>query len=529
MSEPARSKHSRLDLSLLLSVLVVLAFSLWATYYVHQLSSAFLTRQSRSIFDQTTITTENHIKSHLDTYLGALRATQGLILASEEVNRSEWQAFVETLNLPEYYPGISELGVIEKVPAENKDSFTEMVRTDTSVLPDGYPDFTIHPDTDAAESLVVTYLAPNREPNYELLGWDFAAQPEHALAAQRAEETGLPTATKPMFDPSRPSGMTFSIVLPVYGPTVIDPETTLDSTQEANNLVVAFFRTDTLFAELFKTTPLPQSVELEMYSGTVPKPETLIYKNYDERTYDWELVPEWLYARQTTIEVGGQIWTLRFSAPKTFGLSLFEQRLPLILLVSGLLFTLGLCIVMAGLDSSRFKAANLAQQMTKNLQQSETQYRAIFENLQDVYYRTDLEGRITVISPSITKYIGLEPREVIGRMATDFYTNPRERDALMKELLAKGSVTDYQINLQGQGAQVVIASLNAHLITDEQNQPIGVEGMLRDITERKEAEKRLQERSRELERANRMMVDRELRMIELKEEIQSLKAKLNLS
>lgn len=94
-------------------------------------------------------------------------------------------------------------------------------------------------------------------------------------------------------------------------------------------------------------------------------------------------------------------------APKTFSLSPFEQRLPQVLLVGGLLFTLGLCVVVAGLDSSRYRAVELAKKMTADLQQSEAQYRTIFESLQDVYYRTDMEGKITVISPSISKYIGL--------------------------------------------------------------------------------------------------------------------------
>ena len=37
----------------------------------------------------------------------------------------------------------------------------------------------------------------------------------------------------------------------------------------------------------------------------------------------------------------------------------------------------------------------------KQLIESEEKYRTIFESFQDVYYQTDLNGKITIISPSI--------------------------------------------------------------------------------------------------------------------------------
>lgn len=496
MPTSARGDHPRLHWGLLISALVVLAFSLWATYFVTELSRSFLARQARTSFDQETLDAQNRMVTHLNDYLGALRATQGLVLSSQTVEADEWNGFVETLNLPTYYPGISQLAYVENVA------------TDSSTL-----------------NLVVKYVAPQNENSQPQPGMAYNS-PEALQAAQQALQTGSPAATNPMPDPDHPGVQIFSIALPLR---IIPSDESESAAPTTTGFVVAFFRTDRLFAELFTANPLPPTVELDVYSGNIPNPNHILYKNYDEKTFDWELVPEWLYARQATVEIAGQTWTLRFSAPKTFSLSPFEQRLPLGLLVGGLLFTLGLCVLVAGFDSSRFRAMAIAKQMTSDLQRSEAQYRSIFESLQDVYYRTDMEGRITVISPSITRYIGLTPEEVKGRLATDFYVNPRERDDLLKQLKTKGSVTDYELALQGQGAQALTASLNARLILDEQGKPVGVEGVLRDVTERKEAQRRLQERTLEVERANRMMVDRELRMIELKKEIESLKAKLNLS
>ena len=45
------------------------------------------------------------------------------------------------------------------------------------------------------------------------------------------------------------------------------------------------------------------------------------------------------------------------------------------------------------------------------LRESEEKYRTIFESFHDIYYRTDKEGRITVISPSIRTHAGYEQKK----------------------------------------------------------------------------------------------------------------------
>lgn len=55
------------------------------------------------------------------------------------------------------------------------------------------------------------------------------------------------------------------------------------------------------------------------------------------------------------------------------------------------------------------------------LRNSEKKYRNIFDNIQDVFYRTDTRGIVTDISPSIEKYSGYKRSEIIGFPVTNFY------------------------------------------------------------------------------------------------------------
>lgn len=123
--------------------------------------------------------------------------------------------------------------------------------------------------------------------------------------------------------------------------------------------------------------------------------------------------------------------------------------------------------------------------------ESEEKYRAIFESFYDVYYRTDKEGRITIISPSVKAQAGYDPEDVIGHPVTDFYENPSERDVFTQDVKEKGVVNDYELQLLAKDGRVIEVSASSKLVFDKNGRPIGVEGVLRDITGRKQAEEQL--------------------------------------
>ncbi len=132
------------------------------------------------------------------------------------------------------------------------------------------------------------------------------------------------------------------------------------------------------------------------------------------------------------------------------------------------------------------------------LSASEEKYRTIFENVQDVFYQTDLFGLITDISPSIHRYSQYSREELIGKPVESVYAKPSDRKILMKTLLEKNEVVDMQIPLRTKNNTVIPTSVNAHLLFDKNKRPIGVEGSLRNISERVKAENNLRETSSRL-------------------------------
>ncbi len=128
------------------------------------------------------------------------------------------------------------------------------------------------------------------------------------------------------------------------------------------------------------------------------------------------------------------------------------------------------------------------KQAEESLSRSEKKYRTIFENVQDVFYQVDLDGNIIEISPSILRYSGYTREMLIGKPISDYYYYPEDRAGLLAVLKEKGEVVDYELRMKTRDDRMVYASVNTHMLLDDFGMPIGMEGSLRDITERKNAE-----------------------------------------
>lgn len=134
------------------------------------------------------------------------------------------------------------------------------------------------------------------------------------------------------------------------------------------------------------------------------------------------------------------------------------------------------------------------------LRLNEEKYRKIYENVTDVIYQTDNQGHLTSISPSIEKQAGYRPEELIGRSVTEFFVFPEQYAALDALMIENGSVNDFEARLVQKDGNSRFASITAHIIFDANGQAVATEGVLRDITERKQAEERIREMNAELER-----------------------------
>ena len=122
----------------------------------------------------------------------------------------------------------------------------------------------------------------------------------------------------------------------------------------------------------------------------------------------------------------------------------------------------------------------------------EERYRQIFENANDVIYATDLHHNFTALNKAGRQLVGYNGDEIVGKNISLIV--PSEYIALfdqMKDLLIAGrssAIFDIEL-LTGNGGRVP-AEVSARIIYDGAA-PVGIQGILRDLSERKRLQEQL--------------------------------------
>ncbi|MCJ7774490.1 MAG: PAS domain-containing protein, partial [Desulfobacterales bacterium] len=125
------------------------------------------------------------------------------------------------------------------------------------------------------------------------------------------------------------------------------------------------------------------------------------------------------------------------------------------------------------------------------LKKSEEKYRTILETMEEGYYEVDLSGNYTFVNEAACKILGYGRNEMIG-MNNIEYSAPEEAKRMykiFKEIYGTGipaRVVDYKVTTKNKSTKTLETS--ASLIRGKDGKPIGYRGIVRDITERKQAE-----------------------------------------
>ncbi len=141
---------------------------------------------------------------------------------------------------------------------------------------------------------------------------------------------------------------------------------------------------------------------------------------------------------------------------------------------------------------------------------SEKKYKAVLTNMDDIFYRTDINQNLVLISPSALRYTNIKTvAEMIGQNVPEiFYYNPKDRIKLLEALKNnEGRVVNYEILIKNRKNEPVTFETNSHFIFDNTGNITGVEGILRDVTEQKTAERHLKIQKQKIETAHKNITD----------------------
>ncbi|MHC5199665.1 MAG: PAS domain-containing sensor histidine kinase, partial [Planctomycetota bacterium] len=133
------------------------------------------------------------------------------------------------------------------------------------------------------------------------------------------------------------------------------------------------------------------------------------------------------------------------------------------------------------------------KQSELKLKQAHSELSQVFENAMVGIFRTDFSGKILLVNPAILRIMGYDSMEAMNEVGLpNIYKNPSERDKLMKRV-AQGPVEGFETQVVRSDGKIIDIILTIYPVLEADGQVSFLEGNLIDITERKQAEQRLQE------------------------------------
>jgi PAS domain S-box-containing protein len=471
-------------------LLLGLSFTILVSFYFSKLSIA----QDQSRFDNSTQDIDERIRARIQTSIALLRAGTGLFAASEEVDPREFELFVQQIELQKNYPGIQGIGFSLRFPAAEKPNLIADMKLR------GVTDFKIWPDYPRDEYNAIIYLQPMDNRNHLAIGFDMFTEAVRRQAMEVARDSGTPTASGRVVlvqEPETHKQSGFLIYAPVYRNNV-DVSSVESRRKALQGFVYSPFRTEDFIAPIIGEKNL--DVSFDIYDGEKIEPDNLLHRSTPEPVNPY-------LTKSSTIEVGGRKWTLIYATKPSFDVSSSRTFLPYTIAAGLLLSWLFFAVTRAEVRA-RGRAERSAMELAESeatirntltaselaeeaLRESEERYRELVENANDIVYMLDFDGRISSINKAAEAILGYSQDELLGMNITEVLA--LDSVVVGEQMLTSGHQrTNYEVDVVSKTGRTLTLETSNKLIA-KGSQPVGIQGIARDISSRRRAEEALRE------------------------------------
>ncbi|MBN2581735.1 MAG: PAS domain-containing protein [Planctomycetes bacterium] len=164
------------------------------------------------------------------------------------------------------------------------------------------------------------------------------------------------------------------------------------------------------------------------------------------------------------------------------------------------------------------------------LRTSRQQLRGMIDNIRDLVWLKDTDCKYVVVNWAFAAACGMKPENIVGKTDHDLWPQEladhyHEND---RSVMTSGKTLCFDEQLEARGGPRVWVETIKTPVFDDQGAVIGTAGVARDVTERRRSEGRAQALLQEQQQFTRLAVGRELRMIELKREVNAMAERAGL-
>ncbi len=355
-----------------LAPIVVFGLAAILTVVMVAETNARITTERAATRDRVSDVLSRDVESRLAIYSETLIGLRGLFESSDAVTRGEFEAYIETAQIFERFPGVQALEWAPLVYRQDLADYEPSVRTDTTANGIGYPDFAVHPTSEHDDLFVVDYLVP-LEGNEAAFGFDLGSNPVRRTGVEEARDSGQPVATAPITlvqEEASQAGML--LLVPVYDGT---PEDLEQRRQGFRGLVLAVFR----LGDLLEGASTQENIHFSVFDVPID------LASGDERTLIFNVGGQDLAGHQAdlAIDVAGRRWEITIdddSIATAGGFTMWWA------IAAGTLATFAATAVVHVLALSRTRAENRAIELTRDLREANVDIRRSNADLEEFAY-----------------------------------------------------------------------------------------------------------------------------------------------
>lgn len=146
------------------------------------------------------------------------------------------------------------------------------------------------------------------------------------------------------------------------------------------------------------------------------------------------------------------------------------------------------------LQCSEFYARQELESAYQKLKVAEAKYRSIFENAVEGIFQSSPDGRYITANPALARIYGYSLAPEMTANFTDIqqlYVDPNRRAEFVRLMEKYGSVSEFESQIYRQDGSIVWISEKAYAVRDEHLKLLYYEGLIEDITQRKQTEEEL--------------------------------------
>jgi len=131
--------------------------------------------------------------------------------------------------------------------------------------------------------------------------------------------------------------------------------------------------------------------------------------------------------------------------------------------------------------------------MEKEVQESAEKYRALIENINDVFYTLDTQGNISYVSPVVERLTQYKVSDLIGKPFIPLIY-PDDLPALLDSFnrLVSGQLEPWEFRILDKDGRIIFVRTSSRPLYKD-GEIVGITALMTDITERKQMEQKLEE------------------------------------